>query len=89
MREHSASKPTAAPLLEMLGLKPNFRSDWEGPAPDEAKLRRYLAGELDRNAEDDVLSAVMQFRSWYDALARLVDADLAESTHRDPGSKSS
>ncbi|MCA9076711.1 MAG: hypothetical protein KDA93_16925 [Planctomycetaceae bacterium] len=89
MSEHPAPPTASAPLLEMMGLKPNFRSDWEGPPPDEAKLRRYLAGELDRNAEDDVLSAVMQFRTWYDVLVRLVDAELIERVHREEGSNQS
>ena len=89
MSEHPAPQTASAPLLEMMGLKPMFRSDWQGPPPNEAKLRRYLAGELDRNAEDDVLSAVMQFRPWYDALVRLVDAELTEPAHPDAGSKPS
>jgi hypothetical protein len=59
-------------LEEVLGLELSFAPNDLAPAVDEERLRAFLSHKLSSDAARDVLSLVLRFRTWHEALARAV-----------------
>jgi len=63
------------PLLELLGIKPNFAPDELAPPVDEHRLADFIGNQMPRSEWMEMWELVTSFRSWYDAWRSLLRSE--------------
>jgi hypothetical protein len=61
-----------APLLELMGVKPDFLPDEEAPPVDETRIEQLLSGKLTGCDLLEVEFAVRSYSPWYRAWSQAI-----------------
>lgn len=60
------------PLAEILGIELHFAPEDLAPPVDEQRLGAFVRQELTGDDRDEILDLIAGFRSWYDALGKIL-----------------